>query len=54
MFGNKWLEDIVAPAFEHRQRACLILFHEPAVSDDVGRQNGSEAALRTFFSHTAA
>ena len=51
MLGNKWINDASAEVSQSRQRARLVLLHQPAVADNVGSKNGGEAALNAFFCH---
>ena len=48
---DEWVDDIAPPRSESRQRPCLVLLHKVAVTDDVGRQNGSKTSLDVFLGH---
>ncbi len=48
------LEDALAPLPQRRQRAGLVLLHEPAVTDHIGGKDGGEAALSTFSGHAGS
>jgi hypothetical protein len=45
------LKHLLAAHPERGQRAGLIGSHQPAVTDHVGRKNGSKATLNAFFGH---
>ena len=52
MLRHQGLEDsLAARSFRVRERAGLVLLHEPAVADHIGRENGGEPALDACIGH---
>jgi hypothetical protein len=48
---NERGQDFASPIFELGQRTRLVTLHEAAVTDDIGGEDRSEAALGAFFCH---
>jgi hypothetical protein len=51
MLDDRRVEKLPAMPAERRQRSFFICLHEAAVTDHVGGQDGSKAALDAFFGH---
>ena len=51
MLGYRRLEDIETAGLDGSQRAGLVALHEPAIADDVGGEDGGQAAVRAFIGH---
>ncbi len=51
MAGDERLEHVLPPRLQRRKRARLVELHEPAVADDVGRQDRRQTTLNGFFGH---
>jgi hypothetical protein len=49
--GDQRLQHLLASGLQGGQRAGLVLLHEAAVADHIGRQNGGKPALDAFFGH---
>jgi hypothetical protein len=49
MLGHGGIEELAAMVAERPQGAFLIGFHQPAVADDVGRQDGRQPPLDLLF-----
>ena len=45
------IDQIATQGFETRERPFLVRFHEPAVPDHIGGEDGGKPALGTFFGH---
>ena len=45
LLGNPDIDKLLAVRLERSERARLILFHEAAVANHIGGQDGGEAAL---------
>ncbi len=51
MLGNLRLDQLFAIRAQAFESPRLILFHEPAIADHIGGQDGSKAALGAFLHH---
>jgi len=51
--GNQRLQYLLSPGLQRDHRASLVLLHKPAVADDIGGEDGDQAALDAFFGHLA-
>jgi len=49
--ADQRLQHLLASGLQGGQRAGLVLLHEAAVADHIGRENGGEPALDAFFGH---
>ncbi len=54
MLGDPSVDQLSAMRFQRSQRADLAHAHEAAVSDYIGGQDSSKAALGAFFGHLGA
>src|SRR5262249_35294016 len=51
MIADLRFEQFLAVRLQASECACLVLFHESAVADDIGNQYSGETALSAFFGH---
>ena len=51
MLSNEGHQDTRATLFQYRQRPRLVLLYQPAVTDDIGGEDGGKAALDRFYGH---
>ena len=49
--SNDRFQHLLPPGPQYGHCTGLILLHQPAVSDHIGRENGGEPALDAFFGH---
>jgi len=49
--ADQRLQHLLASGLQGGQGACLVLLHEAAVADHIGRENGGKPALDAFFGH---
>jgi hypothetical protein len=49
--GDERLQNLPSLVLERAQRAGLVPLHEPAIADDIGRENGSETACHGVIGH---
>ena len=51
MLGHGGIEELAAMLAKRAQRALLVGLHEPAVANDVGRQDGGKSTFNAFRGH---
>ncbi len=49
--GDLGLHQVFAQGFLTRERSCLVLAHQAAITAHVDGKYGSESAFHTFFAH---
>jgi hypothetical protein len=51
--GDRGIEELAAVLLQRAQRALLVGLHQPAVTDDVRREDSSEPALQVLLVQTS-
>jgi hypothetical protein len=51
MFRDRWLPEFTAAGIQARERSLLVGSHHPAITDNIGREDGGKTALDVLFCH---
>ena len=54
MFGNKWLDHLLAMSLEAFERAALVTLHQSRIADDIRREHRGKSAFDARRCHDAA